>query len=551
MLHTLHIENYALIKEMKINFSTNLVAITGETGAGKSIILGALSLLLGERANTSVIRDNKKKCIVEGTFNIVAYDMQSLFEELDLDYEDITIIRREITPTGKSRAFVNDTPVNLSVLKPLIGKLIDIHSQHKNMEMENESFQFQFIDTFANNKTLLRTYQTERKKLENLQKEYLKLQNEQKEQNADFDYWKHQLSELQATQIKENEVEELEQEQVLLNSISEIQETLNNANDFFVAENSPIDTLRTLATNFSKLKEVHTSSSDFATRLESCYIELQDLAKEIYNEADTLSNNDISRLDSITERLNTLYSLQHKHGKSTNKELLVLQAELEQKIAKIENFDDELSILANKTQQKKEKVTQLALQLRANREKVIPHISKKVATLLLQLGMPHAQIIIELLPTEEFRLWGKEQLRFLFSANKNIAPNDISKIASGGEVSRLMLTVKYMIATSTTLPTILFDEIDTGVSGDISDKMGEMMATMSKKMQVITITHQPQIVAKANQHWEVFKDNSSDQSMTQINELDTETSIQAIARMLSGSTVTQEALANAKSLKGI
>lgn len=551
MLHTLHIENYALIKEMKINFSTNLVAITGETGAGKSIILGALSLLLGERANTSVIRDNKKKCIVEGTFNIVAYDMQSLFEELDLDYEDITIIRREITPTGKSRAFVNDTPVNLSVLKPLIGKLIDIHSQHKNMEMENESFQFQFIDTFANNKTLLRTYQTERKKLENLQKEYLKLQNEQKEQNADFDYWKHQLSELQATHIKENEVEELEQEQVLLNSISEIQETLNNANDFFVAENSPIDTLRTLATNFSKLKEVHTSSSDFATRLESCYIELQDLAKEIYNEADTLSNNDISRLDSITERLNTLYSLQHKHGKSTNKELLVLQAELEQKIAKIENFDDELSILANKTQQKKEKVTQLALQLRANREKVIPHISKKVATLLQQLGMPHAQIIIELLPTEEFRLWGKEQLRFLFSANKNIAPNDISKIASGGEVSRLMLTVKYMIATSTTLPTILFDEIDTGVSGDISDKMGEMMATMSKKMQVITITHQPQIVAKANQHWEVFKDNSSDQSITQINELDTETSIQAIARMLSGSTVTQEALANAKSLKGI
>lgn len=551
MLHTLHIENYALIKEMKINFSTNLVAITGETGAGKSIILGALSLLLGERANTSAIRDNKKKCIVEGTFNIVAYDMQSLFEELDLDYEDITIIRREITPTGKSRAFVNDTPVNLSVLKPLIGKLIDIHSQHKNMEMENESFQFQFIDTFANNKTLLRTYQTERKKLENLQKEYLKLQNEQKEQNADFDYWKHQLSELQATQIKENEVEELEQEQVLLNSISEIQETLNNANDFFVAENSPIDTLRTLATNFSKLKEVHTSSSDFATRLESCYIELQDLAKEIYNEADTLSNNDISRLDSITERLNTLYSLQHKHGKSTNKELLVLQAELEQKIAKIENFDDELSILANKTQQKKEKVTQLALQLRANREKVIPHISKKVATLLQQLGMPHAQIIIELLPTEEFRLWGKEQLRFLFSANKNIAPNDISKIASGGEVSRLMLTVKYMIATSTTLPTILFDEIDTGVSGDISDKMGEMMATMSKKMQVITITHQPQIVAKANQHWEVFKDNSSDQSITQINELDTETSIQAIARMLSGSTVTQEALANAKSLKGI
>lgn len=551
MLHTLHIENYALIKEMKINFSTNLVAITGETGAGKSIILGALGLLLGERANTSAIRDNKKKCIVEGTFNIVAYDMQSLFEELDLDYEDITIIRREITPTGKSRAFVNDTPVNLSVLKPLIGKLIDIHSQHKNMEMENESFQFQFIDTFANNKTLLKTYQTERKKLEKLQKEYLKLQNEQKEQNADFDYWKHQLSELQVTQIKENEVEELEQEQVLLNSISEIQETLNNANDFFVAENSPIDTLRTLATNFSKLKEVHTSSSDFATRLESCYIELQDLAKEIYNEADTLSNNDISRLDSITERLNTLYSLQHKHGKSTNKELLVLQAELEQKIAKIENFDDELSILANKTQQQKEKVTQLALQLRANREKVIPHISKKVATLLLQLGMPHAQIIIELLPTEEFRLWGKEQLRFLFSANKNIAPNDISKIASGGEVSRLMLTVKYMIATSTTLPTILFDEIDTGVSGDISDKMGEMMATMSKKMQVITITHQPQIVAKANQHWEVFKDNSSDQSMTQINELDTETSIQAIARMLSGSTVTQEALANAKSLKGI
>lgn len=551
MLHTLHIENYALIKEMKINFSTNLVAITGETGAGKSIILGALSLLLGERANTSAIRDNKKKCIVEGTFNIVAYDMQSLFEELDLDYEDITIIRREITPTGKSRAFVNDTPVNLSVLKPLIGKLIDIHSQHKNMEMENESFQFQFIDTFANNKTLLKTYQTERKKLEKLQKEYLKLQNEQKEQNADFDYWKHQLSELQVTQIKENEVEELEQEQVLLNSISEIQKTLNNANDFFVAENSPIDTLRTLATNFSKLKEVHTSSSNFATRLESCYIELQDLAKEIYNEADTLSNNDISRLDSITERLNTLYSLQHKHGKSTNKELLVLQAELEQKIAKIENFDDDLSILANKTQQQKEKVTQLALQLRANREKVIPHISKKVATLLLQLGMPHAQIIIELLPTEEFRLWGKEQLRFLFSANKNIAPNDISKIASGGEVSRLMLTVKYMIATSTTLPTILFDEIDTGVSGDISDKMGEMMATMSKKMQVITITHQPQIVAKANQHWEVFKDNSSDQSMTQINELDTETSIQAIARMLSGSTVTQEALANAKSLKGI
>lgn len=551
MLQTLHIENYALIKHMQIDFAKSFIVITGETGAGKSIILGALGLLIGERTNTSTIKNQEKKCVIEGSFNISAYHMHKLFEELDLDYEDITIVRREITPSGKSRAFVNDTPVNLSDLKKLSSKLIDIHSQHKNLELENEQFQFRFIDSFAKNNNILSAYQTELSKLHTLQKKYEAMLNEKQEQNTDFDYWKYQLDELHSAQIKENEVEELEQENRMLTRINDIQEALGNATDLFSADTNPIETLRTLAHEFKKLEAIHKPSKEFAERLESTCIELQDLEKEIYNEGENITTDDVDRLSFVADRLNTLYALQHKHGKSTNKELLLLQEELEQKTTRIIDFDDELSALEKQIEIKKEEVAKVAETLHQSRKKVIPKTTKDIANILEKLGMPYAQVQIQLSASQDFRQLGKEHISFQFSANKNIPPDNISRIASGGELSRLMLTVKYLIATSETLPTIIFDEIDTGVSGDISDKMGEMMATMAKNMQVISITHQPQIAAKAFQHWEVFKDNSQSETSTHINILDEKERLRAIAQMLSGSSVTQEALANAKVLRGI
>lgn len=547
MLQSLHIQNYALIEHLEINLAKGFIVLTGETGAGKSIILGALGLLLGERANTSSIGNLEKKCIVEGEFNLSQYTLQDFFEQKDVDYEQLTTIRRELSPTGKSRAFINDTPVNLTTLRSLTSKLVDIHSQHENLAIEEESFQFQLVDSIAKNDKEQLGYTIAFKELRALQITREKLINSQQQQSADIDYWKFQLEELHSANLNADEQETLESENKLLSQLEEIQYTLAQANDFFNAELSPIANLQKLAIDFSKLTEVHTPSRSLEERLQSSYIELKDIAQEVEQEMENLPN-DPQRANYVSERLDTIYRLQQKHGKTTITELLQLQEQLEEQIDSVENFAQDLEAIEKKLTVQMQFTNEKAKILSASRKKVIPQIEKEIVGKLNTLGMPNAKIALQLEDSSNFRTLGKESLSIQFSANKNMPLANISEVASGGELSRLMLTIKELMAKSLVLPTLIFDEIDTGVSGDIADKMGEMMQTMSQQMQVIAISHLPQIAAKAMQHWQVYKQDTKDKTLTQIEELCDEKRVEALAKMLSGSKLSSEALANARVL---
>ncbi len=545
MLQRLHIQNYALIATLEMELSNGFIAITGETGAGKSIILGALGLLLGERANLSAIQDTSKKCIIEGEFDIENYDLATFFTENEIDYEPATIIRREITPAGKSRAFINDTPVNLTVLRSLTSKLVDIHSQHQNLEIESEDFQFQLVDSLAQNSAEKNVYSSAFQELGKLEREREKLLAAQQQQNTDIDYWKFQLEELEAVQLQENELEELEQENALFSQMEAIQQMLLQADTFFNSEQSPVDTLKVLATGFGKLKDTHKPSEEFEERLQSSYIELKDLAREIAVVAEDLQN-DPEHSAYVSERLDTIYRLLQKHNKQTVTELLDLQEDLSEKVNAIANFDERLEQLEQEIAKQIQLTDKKAEELSVTRLAVIPKIEQQIMEQLQDLGMPHAKIQLHLATAKQFRKQGKEHLSILFSANKNSALANISEVASGGELSRLMLTIKQLMAKSAILPTLIFDEIDTGVSGDIADKMGKMMQTMAEQMQVIVITHLPQIAAKAQQHWEVYKKDTAERTLTEIHALDDAERVEAIAKMLSGSQLTDEALANAK-----
>lgn len=549
MLQSLHIQNYALIASLEMQLSKGFIAITGETGAGKSIILGALGLLLGERANLSAIQDSSKKCIIEGEFCIENYDLANFFTENEIDYEPVTIIRREITPSGKSRAFINDTPVNLKVLKNFTSKLVDIHSQHENLEIESEDFQFQLVDSLAQNRTEQIAYFSAFEMLGKLEQEQKRLLVAQQQQNTDIDYWKFQLEELETVQLQENELEELEQENALFSQIESVQNTLIQADEFFNSEHSPIDTLKTLASGFGKLKDTHKPSQEFEERLQSSYIELKDVAREIAMATEDLQN-DPERASYVSERLDVIYRLLQKHNKQTITELLELQEELKNKVNAIENYGLRLEQLNHEIAEQIKTTEQKAQTLSATRLAIIPKIESQLIEQLQDLGMPNAKIRLHLEPSEHFRKQGKEHLRILFSANKNSSLANISEVASGGELSRLMLTIKQLMAKSLVLPTLIFDEIDTGVSGDIADKMGKMMYAMAEQMQVIVITHLPQIAAKAKQHWEVYKKDTTERTLTEIHLLSDTERTSAIAKMLSGSEITTEALANAHVLLG-
>lgn len=547
MLRSLHIQNYALIETLTIAFDKGFIVLTGETGAGKSIILGALSLLLGERANLSSIANIEKKCIVEGEFFVSNYNLVAFFEEENIDYEEITVIRRELLPSGKSRAFINDTPVTLSTLKKLTSKLIDIHSQHQNLEIGNETFQLQLVDSFAQNQKEYNSYQESYHLLNTFRKKKRDLLASQKQQSSDIDYWQFQLEELIAANLKDGEQEELEQENDMLSQLETILSTLAEADAFFNSELSPIDNLRKLATDFQKIQDAHTPSQSTAERLQSAYLELKDIATEIIAEAENLQN-DPERATYVSDRLDTIYRLLQKHGKENIAELLELQQELEEKVSLVQNFDEYLKKIEKELQNQTEATTQTAKILSETRQKAIPKIEKEITAQLQLLGMPHAKIALNLKPEEDFTEQGKESICLKFSANKNIPLAPISEVASGGELSRLMLSIKQLMAKSLVLPTLLFDEIDTGVSGEIAAKMGELMFNMSQQIQVIAITHLPQIAAKASQHWQVYKEDTEERTLTSIEELDDNKRIEALAKMLSGSQLTPEAIANAKAL---
>jgi len=550
MLKQLTINNYALIDNLEISFDGGLNILTGETGAGKSIILGALSLILGQRAESKYFFNQQKKCVIEGQFTIGGFHLVSFFEENDLDYEEETVLRREITADGKSRAFINDTPVNLTILKQLGEKLIDIHSQHATLEINDPEFQLLVVDAVARHPELLNDYQskfrTYRKALSKLQG----LMEENDKAKADLDYFQFQFDELEKARLEADEQEPLEQELYTLNNAEEIKRNLLGAHYLMQeGETSAIIQLREAAHQLASLEKFNPQIADLYHRLNSTLIELKDIAAEVEQlEQHTLTNEE--RAGDISTRLSMIYNLQKKHRVSNNAELLQIQADLSAKIQQAIFGDEEIEQLKQQIDLQKHELEQLAADLTANRLKAIPKIERQVVDALAEMGMSNSVLKVEHGATLKHELTknGADQIRFLFSANKGHSLAEMSKVASGGELSRVMLSIKSIIAKYTALPTIIFDEIDTGVSGEVANKVGIIMERLAENLQVITITHLPQIASKGNSHYFVYKDNSGETTNTRIKCLDDNERVLEIAKMLSGDKPGESALQNAREL---
>ncbi len=548
MLQSLHIENYALIDKLEIEFGRGFSVITGETGSGKSIILGALSLLLGERADSKALRDEERKCVIEGVFDITNYGLESFFSENDLDYENISIIRREILPNGKSRAFLNDTPVNLVNLKEIGERLIDIHSQHKNLLLSNKNFQFNIIDTVAESKNLLNDYRNAYKELRETEKSIAELKQFIAQENANKDYLQFQYNQLKEANLQdESEQEELEAEQDTLNHAEDIKSALSKCEILLSSdENGIVAMLKDARRSLGNIADIFPKAKDIAERLNSCCIETDDIANDLQNLNNNLEYNQ-NRLDTVTMRLSTIYDLEQKHKTNSVAELMALRDEMGEKLQNIDNSDEQLAQLNKQKNEREEKANNLAKKLTKQRQEAIPDIERTISQNLIALGIPNAQFHISLLPCE-LSLTGKDTLEFLFSANKNMQPMEISKIASGGEIARVMLCIKALISAQSGIATIIFDEIDTGVSGEIANKMGTIMQAMGKDMQVISITHLPQIAAKGTAHYKVSKFDTEQATQTKIERLNDKERINEIAQMLSGNPPSDAAISNAKEL---
>jgi DNA repair protein RecN (Recombination protein N) len=551
MLTTLIIQNYALINELDIGFSDGLTIVTGETGAGKSILLGALSLLVGQRADTTVLLDHSRKCIVEGTFHLKNYNLEELFTNHDIDYEETSVIRREINPDGKSRAFVNDTPVNLSVLKELGEHLIDIHSQQQNIYLQAPSFQLNILDTFARQYGNIQKYQDAFGAHKLLQSDYQRISEEAQKNKADLDYFLFQYEQLNHANLQENEQESLEGELKLLTHSEEIKAALSAASGLISGEGNSIITLIKDAYNqLGKIKNFYAPSNELYNRLESVLIEIKDIAQETENLSEHIDHNP-ERLEIVRQRIDFIYSMLQKHRVANIKELIVLQNDLKKKIDEISNSGFHLDKIKKEIDSLHLQLEAFAKEISTNRKKVIPKIEDGVQALLKQLGMPNGIFKVELTTTEDFTTTGKDKVKFLFSANKQGVLQELAKVASGGEMARLMLSIKAVVSEAITLPTVIFDEIDSGVSGDIADKMGNVIYRMSDNAQVINITHLPQIACKGNNHYLVYKHDFNDKTQTTIKRLNSEERVIEIARMLSGEQLSEAAINNAKALLGI
>ncbi|MBV8391184.1 MAG: DNA repair protein RecN [Mucilaginibacter sp.] len=559
MLEKLVINNYALIDNLEISFDKGLNILTGETGAGKSIILGALSLILGQRAESRYFFNQQKKCVIEGVFSINGFHLKNFFEENELDYETETILRREITADGKSRAFINDTPVNLTIIKQLGEKLIDIHSQHATLEINDPDFQLLVVDSVSGHGDLLNDY---RSKYRAYKKSVAKLQQliaESDKAKSDLDYYQFQFDELEKAVLIDDEQEKLEQELYTLNNAEEIKRNLLGAYYLMQdGETAALLQLREAAHHLSTLEKFNPQIAELHERLKSSLIELKDIASEIEN-IEQRTHTDEARAIEVNDRLSLMYSLQKKHHVSTNVELLKLQEQLSEKIQQALFGDEEIEKLQKQIAAEKQELEKLAAQLSANRAKVIPNIEKQVTEALSEMGMPNSTLKIEQLVrksespqvgknAETFNQNGIDEIRFLFSANKGHALAEMSKVASGGELSRLMLSIKSLIARYTALPTIIFDEIDTGISGEVANKVGQIMERLAGNLQVITITHLPQIASKGQSHYFVYKDNESATTYTRIRQLNEQERVVEIAKMLSGDKPGESALQNAREL---
>lgn len=548
MITSLSIKNYALIEKLSIDFSSGFSIITGETGAGKSIILGALGLVLGKRADLSSLKNKEEKCVIEAQFEISKYNLRPFFESNDLDYEDETIIRREILPSGKSRAFINDSPANLQELQDLSVFLLDIHSQQQTQELSDEGVQFAIIDAIASNNVTISEYQSLLKKFKADQSKLNALLKKQAESKKEQDYNTFLLQELQAAKLKAGEQEVLETEFEKLNNVEIIKESLQKA--LAISNEEQIGVFHNLNEIKAALQKIAPFSEEYNLLLEritSLAIEFDDISAEMNRNAEKLID-DPEQLNLLSQKLQLIFSLQKKHQVATVEELLAIQTGLENAVLELGTMEEDIASLTASLSSYTEQLDAMAELIRKNRHVAIPVLTEQLVTILASLGMPNVRFDIQVLPSKIYHTNGKDELQFLFSANKGTDFGILKKVASGGEMSRIMLAVKAILAQYSKLPTLIFDEIDTGVSGEIAIRMGEIMKQMSQQMQIFAITHLPQIAAKGNAHFKVLKSTVGEDTQSELRLLSAEDRVVEIAQMLSGTVVSDSALNHAKAL---
>jgi len=548
MLQTLHIKNFALIEQLHIDFSNNLSIITGETGAGKSIVLGALGLVLGNRADLSSLKDKEQKCVVEAHFGIKDYNLKEFFTENDMDYEEVTIIRREILPSGKSRAFVNDSPVNLQELQQLGDYLIDIHSQQQTRELSDEAYQMQILDAVAGNGAILMQYKEQLAAYKKVQAELKKLREQKATLSKEEDYNAFLLQELLTANLKAGEQEELESSLEKLGNVEFIKESLARA--LAVANEDQmgaIQNLKEIKAALQKVSGISAEYNDFYERVSSVLIELDDVAGDLSQNYESLAN-DPEEMERVSQKLQLIYSLQKKHSVTTVEELLAIQEDLDSKALLAGDIDSSIEKLVAESDRYSARADDTAALLHEQRQRAIPVLAEKITAILSQLGMPNARFRFEVTASDAYHNNGKDIMSLQFSANKGTDFGLLKKVASGGEMSRIMLAVKAVLAEYSKLPTIIFDEIDTGVSGEVANKMGDIMKGMSRTMQVFAITHLPQIASKGQQHYKVFKTTQGETTVSELKLLSHDERVREIAEMLSGKDITDSALNHARAL---
>jgi DNA repair protein RecN (Recombination protein N) len=548
MLRRLTVKNYAIIRDLDMGFGEGFTIITGETGAGKSILVGALSLVLGERADTSVLLSKEEKCIVEADFNISGYDLDDLFEASGVEYDDDAILRREITPAGKSRAFINDTPVTLGVMKELGDRLIDVHSQHQTLLLGTSMFQMRVMDAYAGTAILFRDYALAYKTHVRARRAYDDAAATADRSRADHDYYLHQLEELRAAMFIQGEQEEMEREQEVLSNAGEIKEALTVVTSALSGDDiSALSLLRRVRANLSKIAEWVPEAAELERRLESSLVDLNDISYEA-EKINSMTSDDPARLDYVTRRIDTLYSLLQKHRCRDLTELLERQQLVEEKVNATADIDEMISGLKKDADEAYEEVLSLAGRLSSARRSAGAPLSEEITAMLHKLGMPHARFTTRIDSLTSPGPSGMDRVDFLFSANRQVEPEELSRCASGGELSRVMLCLKSILASSTGLPAIIFDEIDSGVSGEVASMVGNILADMGKSMQVINITHLPQVASKGSVHYHVYKEESDHSTITRVKLLNDDERVTEVARLLSGSTITEAAMRNAREL---
>ena len=546
MIKNIHIGNYALIDKTNIELEKGFTIITGETGAGKSILLGAIGLTLGQRADVAAIMDKNRKCVVEITYDVVGYDLQQWFADNDLDYDDEVVVRRELTADGKSRAFINDTPVNNKLLKEFGSFLIDVHSQHQSLLIGQPEYQLEILDAFCGNQALLKDYRVKYTRRQGLLSELTSLKQRAKEAEQEEDYLKFQFNQLDEARLREGEQQELEEELAVLNNAENIKSAFSESTYVLTESDNPvIQALKGVKNRMATLEGIVKEATDYEQRLSSVILELEDIADESERMAERVEYNP-ARVDVINERLNVMYDLLHKHRLEKVEELIALKDELGKKLKGIQSFAEQIEILEKQIKSVETEMDSLAGKLHKARVASEEKLREEMRGLLVSMGIKHAVFRVMITPLDHFTATGKDDVSFLFSANKNQEPGELVKVASGGEISRLMLSLKYILSRTKQLPVIIFDEIDTGVSGEIAHRMAEMMKEMARRMQVISISHLPQIAAMADNHFLIEKESDAGETVTRVTALDEEGAVREVARLMND--VTETTLAAAREL---